>query len=311
MRKDKGVLLSPPDDRDYPVSAVVDMSTIEIPKDFQVWQPPVENQGSIGNCVAQSCANIMECIAHEYGEEHRDYSVGFIYGSDLNTENNGMYPRDACDVLIKQGDVLREEWECLMSNPICRNRRAQVYDSLKDKARKVNSYIRIKTKEELQAFMVKYKLPVMLIAQTSAFRAGENGRHAVVCYGWISKETWAADPDKYNDANEYGHEDLLFTNSWGTAYHNQGRGACCFEDMEEIWGIVPMEKITLTDIKGRWSEKDVQLCIDRGLVKGYEDNTFKPTQPVTREEVAVMFARYIRETDAVIKKLEEKIKELS
>ena len=72
-----------------------------------------------------------------------------------------------------------------------------------------------------------------------------------------------------------------------------------------------MEKVKLTDIKGRWSQTDIELCVDRGIIKGYEDNTFKPTQQITREEVAALFARYIRQTDTTIKELNKKIEELS
>ena len=302
------VLLSPPDPRDYPVSAAADILGINIPKDFEVWQPPVENQGGAGNCVAQSLANIMECIAHEYGEEHKDYSVGYIFGNPRNTASDGMYPREACEILLKDGDVLRETWECLLGSGLCKTLwQTQVTEEIKAKARKVMAYVRIHTKKEMQAFMLKYKLPVMIIAQTDAFKAGMDGRHATVCYGWISKETWNKCPGKYNDLDEYGYEDLLFTNSWGIGHHNEGRGTCEFKNMEEIWGVIPMAKIKLTDIKGRWSETAIEKEVERGTIKGYEDGTFKPTQPITREEAAVMFDRSHTATE---KKLMEIIKKL-
>lgn len=285
-----GVIKSPPDARDYPVSMVADISDVNIPADFEVWQPPVENQGGAGNCVAQSLANIMECIAHQYGEEHKDYSVGFIFGSPLNSAEDGMYPREACSILLKQGDVLREEWECLWGSGLCKGIwQREVTDEIKAKARKILSYVRINSKEELQTFMFKYKLPVMLIAQTKNFEVTSgDGYHATVCYGWISEETYKANPEKYNDYNESDYEDLLFTNSWGVGYHNKGRGTCKSWRMEEMWGIVPMEKITLADIDGRWSKAAIEREIERGNIKGYEDGTFKPTNPITREEAAVM-----------------------
>lgn len=304
-----GVIKSPPDARDYPVSMVADISDVNIPADFEVWQPPVENQGSTGNCVAQSLANIMECIAHQYGEEHKDYSVGFIYGSPMNTAQWGMYPREACSILLKQGDVLREEWETNLENPNAKILwKEGVDEELKNKARKVAAYIHINNKEELQTFMLKYKLPVMLIAQTKNFaETSSDGYHATVCYGWISEETYKANPDKYNDYSESDYEDLLFTNSWGKSYHNNGRGTCKSWRMEEMWGIVPMEKIKLTDIAGRWSEAAIEREIDRGTIKGYEDGTFKPSQPITREEAAVMFDRSHTATD---KKLDDILKNL-
>ena len=47
----------------------------------------------------------------------------------------------------------------------------------------------------------------------------------------------------------------------------------------------------IDDITGRWSEDDVRWCITHGLMKGYPDGSFKPTQGVTREELAVVLRR--------------------
>lgn len=336
------VLLSPPDPRDYTVSAVTDVSEdFVIPADFQVWQPPVENQGGAGNCVAQSLANIMECIAYnesleEYlisigvnfltlsPEEYirllndvqgiiytpKDYSVGFIFGSPLNSAEDGMYPREACEILLKQGDVLREEWESLWGNPLCKIQwRDQVTEEIKSKADKIMAYVRINTKEEMQAFMLKYKLPVMLIAQTKNFaETSSDGYHATVCYGWISEETYNANPKKYNDYNESDYEDLLFTNSWGVHFHsNSGRGTCKSWNMDEIWGIVPVEQIKLTDIDTSWANQDIQSLINLGIVTGYTDNTYKPKNQVTREEMAALLMRVIRHQDNENKALKERI----
>ena len=295
-------LVSPPDERDYPVCRAMEVSTnLVIPEDFSVWQPPVEDQGSTGNCVAQSIANIMECIAHEYGNKHEDYSVGYIYGAPENTAyNGGMYPREACGIVVDRGDLLRSEFENYLENPACKIAwNNSITDELNELAgtRRALAYIRIKTKEEMQAFMYKYNLPVMLVAPTSAYYKGTDGRHATVCYGWVSEETDRKDPTKYNDAYESsaGYEDLLFTNSWGPWFHRSGRGACKFEDIEEIWGIVPMDKIQLTDLDGCWAASDIRYLVNLGIIKGYEDNTFRPNNPVTRAEMAALLARVIRE----------------
>ena len=294
-----GALLSPPDERDYAVCQAMEVSSNpDIPADFEVWQPPVENQGRTGNCVAQSLANILECIAHEYGEEHRDYSVGYIYGAPENSASTGMYPREACSILLNRGDALRSEYENTNENPSCKSRWKLIPEEIHEaaKSRRIMAYIRLHTKEEMQAFMLKYNLPVMLVAQTSAYYAAGSGRHATVGYGWVSEETYNKDRKKYNDWTEIGYEDILFTNSWGTNYHNgDGRGACKFEDIEEIWGIVPMEKIKLTDIENSWAKQDIEYLVNLGLIKGYEDNTFRPENTITRAEMATLLARVVRE----------------
>lgn len=54
------------------------------------------------------------------------------------------------------------------------------------------------------------------------------------------------------------------------------------------------EEKSVDDIKGRWSEQDIKLVVSEGLMKGYPDGTFKPEQPVTREELAAVLARIVR-----------------
>lgn len=51
---------------------------------------------------------------------------------------------------------------------------------------------------------------------------------------------------------------------------------------------MPQEK----DYIGRWSEQDMRWADEAGLIKGYEDGSYRPTQPMTREEVAALLHRY-------------------
>lgn len=46
------------------------------------------------------------------------------------------------------------------------------------------------------------------------------------------------------------------------------------------------------DYEGRWSEQDMRWADEAGLIKGYEDGTFRPTQSMTREEVIALLHRY-------------------
>lgn len=49
-----------------------------------------------------------------------------------------------------------------------------------------------------------------------------------------------------------------------------------------------MEKFK--DIQGHYAEKHIEKLAEYGIVNGYEDGTFKPDEPVTRGQVAVMVA---------------------
>lgn len=47
------------------------------------------------------------------------------------------------------------------------------------------------------------------------------------------------------------------------------------------------------DIQGHWAEAEIQRAIGLGFVKGYEDYTFRPDQPVTRSEFVVLVSRVL------------------
>ena len=249
-----------------------------IPPEFQVWQPPIIESQTANNCVAQVLSNIMECIEYQDSGKHIEYSVGYIYGNPANTTKSGMYPIDACKILLEYGDVERSVWECYDENPKCRQKyKSEVTDEMHQKARKIKDYIRIWTLQELQEYMLKYNLPVLINAYSEDLGGIGKDLHAVTCYGW----------------NEKG---LLFTNSYGTGgIYDTGKGITNFTKLKEIWGIIPMERNVPSDIKGRWSEKEIMFLIDKGIVKGYEDGTIRPTQPITREEVFVLISRILSE----------------
>ena len=46
------------------------------------------------------------------------------------------------------------------------------------------------------------------------------------------------------------------------------------------------------DITGHWYTDDVRWCIAQGLIKCYPDGSFRPDQPVTRSEFAVVLRRF-------------------
>ncbi|MCH4167110.1 MAG: S-layer homology domain-containing protein [Megasphaera sp.] len=48
-----------------------------------------------------------------------------------------------------------------------------------------------------------------------------------------------------------------------------------------------------TDVKGRWSERAIASLVDKQIMKGYSNNTFRPQQKLTREEFAVIAYNYM------------------
>lgn len=50
---------------------------------------------------------------------------------------------------------------------------------------------------------------------------------------------------------------------------------------------------SFSDVKGRWSERAISSLVDKQIMQGYSNNTFKPQQKITREEFAVIVYNYM------------------
>ncbi|QGQ97957.1 S-layer homology domain-containing protein [Paenibacillus psychroresistens] len=53
-----------------------------------------------------------------------------------------------------------------------------------------------------------------------------------------------------------------------------------------------------TDVKGHWAESQISAWIDKGLIKGYEDGSFKPDNSITRAEFIALINRSFGFTEA-------------
>lgn len=288
--KPGGAIPSPADPRDYGLVRGMEVSGDELPEQFEVWTPPVENQGRIGNCVAQSLACIMESADHQAGREHQDRSVGYIYGASSIPDRSGMYPRDALAAIVKDGDVYRALWECLEENPACHSKRSEVPTEIRNQATRAKMYIRLTTEADMKRFMLKYRLPVMVCVDVPTVYGPlfSPGKHALVCFGWDdSRLTYL----RYN--NSYYGDNLHLQDSQGTGGRwGDGTRWVNFSDFEEVWGVIPMGEKKFSDVEpGRWSEGAIKWAAENGLLIGYEDGTFRPDKPLTREELAAVLQR--------------------
>lgn len=76
---------------------------------------------------------------------------------------------------------------------------------------------------------------------------------------------------------------------------NGGQVCLKTRNLSQIVGVCrPQYKEELmpkSDYEKHWARKDIDWCIDRGLLTGYPDGTFQPDRPVTRTEMAVIIRR--------------------
>lgn len=84
---------------------------------------------------------------------------------------------------------------------------------------------------------------------------------------------------RYPGARVVGHRELVATTCPGQNY--------------------PLERIrravegTFGDIDGHWAQEDIEWLARQGLVRGDENGNFRPDQPLTRAEAAVLVRRVI------------------
>lgn len=64
------------------------------------------------------------------------------------------------------------------------------------------------------------------------------------------------------------------------------------------WELPSAPKLSFKDKVPAYAQGAVQVAVSKGLVKGYSDNTFRPDQPVTRAEAAVILDRLLNKKGA-------------
>ena len=81
---------------------------------------------------------------------------------------------------------------------------------------------------------------------------------------------------------------------------SQDNGGCVAKKLRSVKNVVGVcrpqykaeEPDPADDITGHWYTDDVRWCIAQGLIKCYPDGSFRPDQPVTRSEFAVVLRRF-------------------
>lgn len=103
---------------------------------------------------------------------------------------------------------------------------------------------------------------------------------------------WAEEAIKLVTATGYmrGYEDNSFKPE---KYITREEIATVLSNMNLNENVEEIEKVTLfSDVKeSRWSYNSIKKIAQLGILKGYEDGTFKPKKDISREEMAVILKR--------------------
>lgn len=58
----------------------------------------------------------------------------------------------------------------------------------------------------------------------------------------------------------------------------------------------PTSKVSFKDVQSHWAKADIEAAVAKGLLKGYEDNTFKPNNSLTRVQAVSILVRALQLT---------------
>ena len=280
--KYKGIIPSPPDERDWHIDRCMDMpaGSASFPKTYSVpWLPKHKDQQQTNSCTAFALALIFVCIYKRLYGDITNFSTGYLYGNRMESEykDEGEIVRDAVKGACVHGDVKTCVWDNNYEVPKAIEAFESAFPKLAQFAHKlVKGYVRIRTEEEAKAHLQKYGIPLFASAQIRYVNPLSKSKdyHAIAISGWIRTGEFKC------------------RNSWGIDCPNP---EIEFENFNEIWGVIPMEEIKFTDVaEDRWSAEAINEAVKDGIVAGFPDGTFAPDQPLTREQIAVIWSRIKR-----------------
>ena len=288
-----GVNKSVPSPRTYLYEYTVKrpVGKIQIPDEFIISElPKVKNQGSVNSCCACAAAEILEILNLREFDEHVVFSEGYIYGRCRSPQGKykGMYPDLLVEELRKKGSVpttiynkcyeMPEMQELLNNNP-----NISKLDELAEKYR-LKAYVAFLGKKyaEMKEALYIYDTPLFAVCE-DYFRES----HAIIIVG-------------------YTKNGFIIQNSWGEKWGNKGRKEIPFDAVDYAYLFIDeVFELKFKDVKETdWFYKAVKEAVFGGLMTGRSEDTFDPTAPCTRAEMAQFGVN-------ILKKIEEiqKIKE--
>lgn len=304
-----GYIQSRYDERDYAYSSY--MQGGELPSRFCLPKTPFFDQGQRGTCVAVSAMNMKNI--QEAKDTGVKVSPEFIFQESKKIDglpegSQGTTPRAALTVLKNLGTPKYSTY------PYCATRDTTA-EMLEEAAKyKIESYQRVNTLEELKRALHDENKPVFFGMHVSKKFRRWTQEHDGKTFGWHPYEmalgghmvlVTGYDDNlhyKYIDHDSYPDPQIECTgfvqikNSWSDWGDEDG-----YAWIPYAWVERSLEMYTTADIitdgriekpmfkdveEGRWSEEAIKWAVDNGLMNGFPDGTFKPGEPLTREQEA-------------------------
>ena len=98
----------------------------------------------------------------------------------------------------------------------------------------------------------------------------------------------------YKDAVQYAYDNGLMTGTSDTGFAPEATTtrAMIVSILARLENVTSAESAGFNDVNDEWYATAVNWAASVGVVNGYEDNTFRPNQPITREQLAAILMNY-------------------
>ena len=104
----------------------------------------------------------------------------------------------------------------------------------------------------------------------------------------IAPDAW------YKDAVQYAYDNGLMTGISANEFAPEATTtrAMIVSILARLENVTSAESAGFNDVNDEWYATAVNWAANVGVVNGYEDNTFRPNQPITREQLAAILMNY-------------------
>lgn len=292
-----GAKPSPKDDRDYKFATLGGAVATILPYHSNV-PIAIWNQGQSSQC--GGCAGSMFRREREYIQNGDDslFSHTYIYGMDDEYSGEGMYGRTLAKIL-RTGVPHVQPWDCWNTKVQAR----EVANAYKTKLaeecylyRCTSYYYCYSWTEILNAIRTCNGCIVMVPVYSNWYKVGSDGvvgRNEGIQYGYH----FIFCKDYEQKAN--GAYRIRFVNSWGIEWGDNGCGYIDTDinEFEEAFTLVDdvnevKRMMNFYDVhEGLYGYESIKKAYDKGAINGFEDGSFRPDEPITRQQFCVILDR--------------------